>query len=162
MNVVCLLHSYHINHNPSLISIMLSTNVVSININLKTVKTILTLVQLIFINSIVYYIILSIYRYVWVILLLVAVSVIKQVCFPPSPPLPPPPLPSSSQVSPPQQIEAVADATQIKKNGKLCMVCDVSCKSKCQSCKKVYYCCRNHQLIDWKKHKKICNVIVIN
>ena len=113
-------------------------------VNLNMVKKILTLVQLVFINSIVYYTILLIYRNIWVFILLIAVSAIKQGCF------------HYSQVySSNQMIEALA-IPEIKKNGKMCAVCEVSCKSKCQSCKRVYYCCREHQLSDWKEHKKDC------
>ena len=118
---------------------MYPTNVLPVNVNAKTIKNILSLVQMVLINSILYYTMVYVYRHLWVIYMLVAVSAIKRVCFPP----PPPPEP-------------------IKKNGKLCAVCEVSCKSKCQTCKKVYYCCREHQVSDWKEHKKICHVIVIN
>ena len=27
---------------------------------------------------------------------------------------------------------------------------------KCAGCKMAYYCCRNHQLKDWKRHKELC------
>ncbi len=90
---------------------------------------------MVLINSIIYYTMVSIYRRLWVIYMLIAVSTIKRVCFHRAP-------------------------APIKKNGKLCAVCDASCKSKCQSCKKVYYCCREHQVSDWKEHKKICNRVI--
>lgn len=118
------------------------TNVSPVNVNAKMIKNILSLVQMVLINTIVYYTMVYVYRHLWVIYMLVAVSVIKRVCFPPAP---------NQEVPVP-----------IKNNGKLCAVCEVSCKSKCQTCKKVYYCCREHQLSDWREHKKICNVIVIN
>lgn len=113
----------------------------NITVNATTIKNILSLVQMVLINSILYYTMVSVYRRLWVIYMLIAVSAIKRVCFPP-------PLPASP-----------APQAPIKKNGKLCAVCEVSCKSKCQSCKKVYYCCREHQISDWKEHKKICHVI---
>jgi hypothetical protein len=116
-----------------------TTNVLPVNVNAITIKNILSLIQMVLINSILYYTMVSIYRRLWVIYMLIAVSTIKRVCFPPAP-------------APPA----------IKKNGKLCAVCEASCKSKCQTCKKVYYCCREHQISDWKEHKKICHVIVIN
>jgi hypothetical protein len=136
--------SFH--HITSYHTTIMSSNLA---VNLKMVKNILTLIQLVFINSIVYYISLSVYRNAWVIMILVAVSAMKQVCFHY--------LQVSSQVSPPLPNQINEAAIPIKKNGKMCAVCEVSCKLKCQLCKKVYYCCRQHQLSDWKEHKKICN-----
>lgn len=40
---------------------------------------------------------------------------------------------------------------------KLCELCGVNAPSHCSKCKKVYYCSRNHQIMDWKKdHKERC------
>ena len=37
----------------------------------------------------------------------------------------------------------------------LCPVCKVKSKLRCSKCK-VVYCCREHQVQDWKNHKKTC------
>lgn len=38
-----------------------------------------------------------------------------------------------------------------------CEYCGVPADHKCASCKLVYYCGKEHQILDWKKgHKNIC------
>ncbi|XP_075232886.1 zinc finger protein RP-8 [Lycorma delicatula] len=40
---------------------------------------------------------------------------------------------------------------------KLCYVCGIRSSNHCGSCKNVYYCCKEHQVFDWKSgHKQIC------
>jgi len=39
---------------------------------------------------------------------------------------------------------------------KSCNLCSAPSKSVCQKCKKIYYCCKEHQVQDWKEHKKVC------
>ncbi|XP_012274698.1 programmed cell death protein 2 [Orussus abietinus] len=40
---------------------------------------------------------------------------------------------------------------------KLCHVCGILAPSHCSKCKKVHYCCRLHQVMDWKNgHKELC------
>jgi len=43
-----------------------------------------------------------------------------------------------------------------KKLYKICGVCSQPAKQLCSKCNKIYYCCREHQVADWKEHKKIC------
>lgn len=45
-----------------------------------------------------------------------------------------------------------------------CAVCGVDAKQKCASCNVIFYCSREHQVIDWKRgHKKSCKCFeVIN
>lgn len=38
----------------------------------------------------------------------------------------------------------------------VCKVCETRCDTKCERCKSIWYCCREHQLQDWKRHKKNC------
>lgn len=38
----------------------------------------------------------------------------------------------------------------------ICGVCGTNAKQKCSSCKLIYYCSREHQKLDWKRHSKIC------
>lgn len=42
---------------------------------------------------------------------------------------------------------------------KLCNLCGCRAPSMCSKCKKVSYCCREHQSADWKDHKHLCQVI---
>jgi hypothetical protein len=42
---------------------------------------------------------------------------------------------------------------------KQCGLCAKPAKQLCGKCKKIYYCCRDHQLSDWEKHKQICKRI---
>jgi len=44
----------------------------------------------------------------------------------------------------------------------LCGVCAVKSTQKCERCEKTYYCCREHQVADWKEHKKVCVPAVPN
>jgi hypothetical protein len=44
----------------------------------------------------------------------------------------------------------------------LCGVCAVKSTQKCERCEKTYYCCREHQVADWKEHKKVCIPAVAN
>lgn len=37
-----------------------------------------------------------------------------------------------------------------------CAVCSQQSIKSCSGCKNVYYCCYNHQKVDWKRHKDIC------
>lgn len=40
---------------------------------------------------------------------------------------------------------------------KLCDVCGIKGPSHCSKCKKVFYCSRKHQILDWQKgHKEQC------
>ncbi|XP_045764783.1 programmed cell death protein 2 [Maniola jurtina] len=46
----------------------------------------------------------------------------------------------------------------MEKWAKLCNVCGIRAPSHCSKCKKVYYCSRKHQILDWQKeHKSICS-----
>ncbi|XP_050342266.1 programmed cell death protein 2 [Nymphalis io] len=41
---------------------------------------------------------------------------------------------------------------------KLCNLCGLKAPSHCSKCKRVFYCSRKHQILDWQKgHKEICN-----
>ncbi|XP_015791358.1 programmed cell death protein 2 [Tetranychus urticae] len=51
------------------------------------------------------------------------------------------------------------DDPKPEKFGKhICNLCGVVASQQCGKCKSVFYCCRDHQIIDWKKfdHKKLC------
>mmetsp|Transcript_15324 Transcript_15324/g.44341 ORF Transcript_15324/g.44341 Transcript_15324/m.44341 type:complete len:144 (-) Transcript_15324:398-829(-) len=37
-----------------------------------------------------------------------------------------------------------------------CAVCSEPAPKRCNDCKAVYYCSREHQIEDWKRHKKAC------
>jgi hypothetical protein len=43
-----------------------------------------------------------------------------------------------------------------KKDKKICGVCAEPAEKLCVICKSIYYCCREHQKQDWKRHKKEC------
>jgi hypothetical protein len=44
----------------------------------------------------------------------------------------------------------------LKKELKVCGVCSNPADKLCGICKSIYYCCREHQTEDWKRHKKEC------
>ncbi len=51
----------------------------------------------------------------------------------------------------------------LKKVDKKCAVCGAKQNLKvCSQCKIVYYCSREHQLQDWKEHKKVCRKMTSN
>ena len=37
-----------------------------------------------------------------------------------------------------------------------CEACGLKASMKCSACKKVSYCCKEHQVLDWKRHKSVC------
>jgi hypothetical protein len=43
-----------------------------------------------------------------------------------------------------------------KKEMKVCGICSNPADKLCGICKSIYYCCREHQTEDWKRHKKEC------
>lgn len=58
---------------------------------------------------------------------------------------------------PPEEHESWrTDICAEKFNVHLCEVCGTKSTSCCGKCKKVYYCSKDHQKIDWKHHKVIC------
>jgi len=44
----------------------------------------------------------------------------------------------------------------------ICNVCGDKATQRCSRCKQVWYCCRECQLKDWKKHKPMCEVFSKN
>lgn len=48
---------------------------------------------------------------------------------------------------------------QAEETKKQCGLCAKPSKQLCGKCKKIYYCCQEHQLSDWEKHKKTCKRI---
>jgi hypothetical protein len=53
-------------------------------------------------------------------------------------------------------INIINEKKQVEMKKNICVVCNIYCKRKCQKCKTAYYCCVEHQMKDWKCHKKIC------
>jgi hypothetical protein len=51
-----------------------------------------------------------------------------------------------------------SDNQQVKEKVDRCGVCQLPSKSKCSNCKRVYYCCKEHQKSDYKIHEKICKL----
>ena len=39
---------------------------------------------------------------------------------------------------------------------------DIKDLSYCSNCKAVSYCCKDHQLLDWKDHKALCKDVIRN
>jgi hypothetical protein len=53
------------------------------------------------------------------------------------------------------------DKKELKKLGKECgnVLCsNEKASKKCSVCKKICYCCKECQIVDWKRHKKLCNL----
>ncbi|RVE49475.1 hypothetical protein evm_005906 [Chilo suppressalis] len=56
--------------------------------------------------------------------------------------------------------EKETEEFNMEKWPKLCNICGCRSPSHCSKCKKVYYCSRKHQVIDWQNgHKEICSEI---
>jgi len=49
-----------------------------------------------------------------------------------------------------------------KTYAKLCVICGCRADKKCATCKKRWYCSRQHQILDWKTHKEQCNPLLPN
>lgn len=59
-------------------------------------------------------------------------------------------------INPPK--EEVDTTFQVTKWSQLCNLCGIFAQKKCGKCKNVMYCCRDHQIIDWKNgHKSQCS-----
>lgn len=41
---------------------------------------------------------------------------------------------------------------------RICVVCNITCKKKCERCKTAYYCCIEHQRENWPYHKTVCKL----
>ncbi|GFS25455.1 programmed cell death protein 2 [Elysia marginata] len=68
-----------------------------------------------------------------------------------------------SQDPPDENIRDDEDMDKYPHAGKfqsLCCVCGARGTKKCSLCKKTYYCCKSHQVADWKAgHKRLCSEI---
>lgn len=49
----------------------------------------------------------------------------------------------------------------IPKKQRPCKVCEAMTSKKCSCCRKTYYCCRDHQVIDWTAHRRQITVEAI-
>ncbi|KAL4704299.1 hypothetical protein ACJJTC_012875 [Scirpophaga incertulas] len=57
--------------------------------------------------------------------------------------------------------DTVDEAFDMNKWPELCNVCGLNAPSHCAKCKKMFYCCRKHQVNDWhNEHKEICQQIL--
>jgi hypothetical protein len=43
-----------------------------------------------------------------------------------------------------------------------CAVCTQPAKQRCGGCHVTYYCCRDHQRLDWKRHRNQCKPFKIS
>jgi len=57
-----------------------------------------------------------------------------------------------------QQLDTITNTIHLQGSGSTCAYanCDNSASGQCKRCKQVYYCCKEHQVGDWKAHKVIC------
>lgn len=65
---------------------------------------------------------------------------------------------------PPEESESWKSGVHAENYGKLCRVCNLRSTSHCGKCRCVYYCCRQHQVFDWKAGHKVqcCNEGIMN
>jgi len=58
-----------------------------------------------------------------------------------------------------KQEKAKSSIENMVKDQQKCVICDVISTMKCGGCMKVFYCSKDHQKLDWKTHKNLCETV---
>ncbi|KAL3318255.1 Programmed cell death protein 2 [Cichlidogyrus casuarinus] len=69
------------------------------------------------------------------------------------------PPPEISESTTPKDIASMIDRNLLNDFlcfQKTCSVCGIPADKYCSKCNKKYYCCREHQVLDWNSHKTLC------
>ncbi|PFH50916.1 hypothetical protein AMATHDRAFT_3543 [Amanita thiersii Skay4041] len=62
----------------------------------------------------------------------------------------------NASMSPSKELRDQINSYPLREQGMFCEVCRNATKSTCRNCRAAWYCCREHQMSDWQRHRMWC------